>query len=134
MALPHQLARWPASAWAIRPHHPDFRNLLRELSAQAAVTDWSATSPVATLIPKRWPLPAHTLRCGLRRPADGPNLIRAHRDELVRASGGAAIDQMVIDIVAALFDQVLSDPKSASRGSTPDCASANAGAARPWAT
>lgn len=42
----------------------------------------------------------------------GPvNMIRAHRDELVQASGGAALDQMVIDIVATLFDQVLSDPK-----------------------
>ncbi|HIV73281.1 MAG TPA: DUF1631 domain-containing protein [Candidatus Aquabacterium excrementipullorum] len=39
------------------------------------------------------------------------NLIRAHREELVQASGGAALDQMVIDIVATLFDQVLSDPK-----------------------
>ena len=35
----------------------------------------------------------------------------AHREELVQASGGAALDQMVIDIVATLFDQVLSDPK-----------------------
>lgn len=42
-----------------------------------------------------------------------PNLIRAHRDELLQASGGAALDQMVIDIVATLFDQVLSDPKVA---------------------
>lgn len=40
-----------------------------------------------------------------------PNLIRAHREELLQASGGAALDQMVIDIVATLFDQVLSDPK-----------------------
>ncbi|HEX5372760.1 MAG TPA: DUF1631 family protein [Aquabacterium sp.] len=39
------------------------------------------------------------------------NVIRAHRDELLQASGGAALDQMVIDIVATLFDQVLSDPK-----------------------
>lgn len=38
------------------------------------------------------------------------NLIRQHRDELMRASTGA-LDHMVIDIVAALFDQVLSDPK-----------------------
>ncbi|MBI5335899.1 MAG: DUF1631 family protein [Burkholderiales bacterium] len=38
------------------------------------------------------------------------NLIRQHRDELMRASSGA-LDHMVIDIVAALFDQVLSDPK-----------------------
>ncbi len=42
-----------------------------------------------------------------------PNLIRAHREELLQASGGAALDQMVIDIVATLFDQVLSDPKVA---------------------
>lgn len=39
------------------------------------------------------------------------NVIRAHRDELVEASGGASLDQMVIDIVATLFDHVLSDPK-----------------------
>lgn len=38
------------------------------------------------------------------------NLIRQHREELVKASSGA-LDHMVIDIVAALFDQVLSDPK-----------------------
>ena len=38
------------------------------------------------------------------------NLIRAHREELVRASTGA-LDHMVIDIVASLFDQILSDPK-----------------------
>lgn len=40
------------------------------------------------------------------------NLIRQHRDELVRASSGA-LDHMVIDVVGALFDQVLSDPKVA---------------------
>jgi hypothetical protein len=39
------------------------------------------------------------------------NLIRVHREELLQASGGTALDQMVIDIVATLFDQVLSDPK-----------------------
>jgi uncharacterized membrane protein YgcG len=38
------------------------------------------------------------------------NVIREHRDALVEASGGAKLDQMVIDIVAALFDQVLADP------------------------
>jgi hypothetical protein len=38
------------------------------------------------------------------------NVIRAHRDELVEATGGAKLDQIVIDIVAALFDQVLADP------------------------
>jgi len=48
---------------------------------------------------------------GFAGPMMAVNMIRAHRDELVRASGGAPLDQMVIDIVAALFDQVLSDPK-----------------------
>lgn len=38
------------------------------------------------------------------------NVIRQHRDELLRASGGT-LDHMVIDVVSALFDQVLSDPK-----------------------
>ena len=40
------------------------------------------------------------------------NLIRAHREELMRASSGA-LDQMVIDVVATMFDQVLSDSKVA---------------------
>ncbi|MGA0609783.1 DUF1631 family protein [Caldimonas sp. KR1-144] len=38
------------------------------------------------------------------------NMIRAHRDELMRASTGA-LDNLVIDIVATMFDQVLSDNK-----------------------
>lgn len=38
------------------------------------------------------------------------NLIRQHREELVRASGGA-LDHMVIDIVASMFDHLLSDSK-----------------------
>ncbi|AKJ31331.1 DUF1631 family protein [Caldimonas brevitalea] len=38
------------------------------------------------------------------------NLIRTHREELMRASTGT-LDHMVIDIVASLFDQILSDPK-----------------------
>lgn len=39
-----------------------------------------------------------------------PNLIRAHRDELRRASTGA-LDHMVIDVIGFLFDQILADPK-----------------------
>ncbi len=39
-----------------------------------------------------------------------PNLIHAHREELRQASRGA-IDHMVIDVIASLFDQILSDPK-----------------------
>ena len=38
------------------------------------------------------------------------NVIRQHRDELIRASTGT-LDHMVIDVVGALFDQVLSDKK-----------------------
>ena len=38
------------------------------------------------------------------------NLIRTHREDLMRASTGA-LDHMVIDVVSALFDQVLSDAK-----------------------
>ncbi|WP_374317170.1 DUF1631 family protein [Aquabacterium sp.] len=64
---------------------------------------WGGTSP-GTLVG-----PGGSELFGLQMMA--PNLIRAHRDELVQASGGAALSQMVIDIVAALFDQVLSDPK-----------------------
>ena len=40
----------------------------------------------------------------------GANLIVAHRDELRQAATGA-LDHMVIDVVAALFDQILSDAK-----------------------
>lgn len=59
---------------------------------------------------------AHTGAAPLGAPASGlsglmaVNLIRAHREELVKASSGA-LDHMVIDIVASLFDQILSDPK-----------------------
>ena len=38
------------------------------------------------------------------------NLIRAHRDELLQASGGK-LDHMVIDVVGSLFDQILSDSR-----------------------
>lgn len=38
------------------------------------------------------------------------NLIRQHRDELARAAGGT-LDHMVIDVVAAMFDHLLADPK-----------------------
>lgn len=42
--------------------------------------------------------------------SDFPNLIQTHREELRQASRGA-LDHMVIDIIAGLFDQILSDPK-----------------------
>lgn len=71
--------------------------LMRRLQSLSSVASgWAVSSPAG--------LPA----------TDAPtpsNLIRVHRDELLQASGGTALDQMVIDIVATLFDQVLSDPK-----------------------
>lgn len=39
-----------------------------------------------------------------------PNLIRVHRQALIQTATGQ-LDHMVIDIVASLFDQILSDPK-----------------------
>lgn len=39
-----------------------------------------------------------------------PNLIHAHREQLREASRGA-LDHMVIDVIASLFDQILADPK-----------------------
>ena len=39
-----------------------------------------------------------------------PNLILAHRDELRQAAAGG-LDHMVIDVIAGLFDQILSDSK-----------------------
>ena len=39
-----------------------------------------------------------------------PNLIVAHRDALRQAATGT-LDHMVIDVIAGLFDQILSDPK-----------------------
>jgi hypothetical protein len=39
-----------------------------------------------------------------------PNLIHLHRDELRQAANGS-LDHMVIDVVAGLFDQILSDAK-----------------------
>ena len=41
-----------------------------------------------------------------------PNLILAHRDELRQAASGG-LDHMVIDVIAGLFDQILSDSKVA---------------------
>jgi hypothetical protein len=44
-------------------------------------------------------------------PGIGPvavNLIRAHQDELKRASGGG-LDHLIIDVVGSLFDQILAD-------------------------
>lgn len=86
--------------------NPDFQNLLRQIAAQTPAAGWTADFPGAD----GSGAPAEA-SAGFGGTLMAVNLIRAHREELVRASGGAALDQMVIDIVAALFDQVLSDPK-----------------------
>lgn len=88
----------------------DFQNLLKQISQQAGEIGQEAMAAAGLS------LDGSSADAGLRMPGfAGPlmaiNQIRANRDELVRASGGAALDKMVIDIVAALFDQVLSDPK-----------------------
>ncbi len=86
--------------------NPDFQNLLRQIAAQTPAPGWTADFPGTDGAGAQAEASA-----GFAGPLMAVNLIRAHREELVRASGGAALDQMVIDIVAALFDQVLSDPK-----------------------
>ena len=94
------------------PLSVDFQNLLRQISRQAGEIGKEAMAAAGLGADG-----AHQ-DVGLHVPGfAGPlmaiNQIRANREELVRASGGAALDKMVIDIVAALFDQVLSDPKVA---------------------
>jgi len=97
----------------------DFQQLLRRISQGPGMADGSALMPTGEdALPPDWGHSqpgdaAPQAAGGFAGPLMAVNLIRAHREELVRASGGAALDQMVIDIVAALFDQVLSDPKVA---------------------
>ena len=90
----------------------DFQHLLRQLAVQAP----SLPAGLSAEAGWREPLAGDVspdAPAGFAGQLMAVNLIRAHREELVRASGGAPIDQIVIDIVAALFDQVLSDPKVA---------------------
>lgn len=97
----------------------DFQQLLRRISQGPGMADGSALMPTGEdALPQGWDAglggeASQQAAAGFSGPLMAVNLIRAHREELVRASGGAALDQMVIDIVAALFDQVLSDPKVA---------------------
>ncbi|MBI2734225.1 MAG: DUF1631 family protein [Aquabacterium sp.] len=98
--------RAPRVPGALPAVNPDFQNLLRQIAAQTPAPGWTATFPGTDVEGVQGEPSA-----GFAGPLMAVNVIRAHREELVRASGGAALDQMVIDIVAALFDQVLSDPK-----------------------
>jgi hypothetical protein len=95
----------PASRPSLGVVDPGLMDVLRRLSQQGArfhgsgaagagpfagapgpATDWSDGGPAA------------------------PNLIAAHREELRQASRGA-LDHLVIDVIASLFDQILADPK-----------------------
>ncbi|MES2089400.1 MAG: DUF1631 family protein [Pseudomonadota bacterium] len=87
----------------------EFNALIRRLNSIPMLQGWSGVEAGST---DSAPLSGNAGgNGGFAGPMMAVNMIRAHRDELVHASGGAALDQMVIDIVAALFDQVLSDPK-----------------------
>ncbi|NBD20144.1 DUF1631 family protein [Aquabacterium fontiphilum] len=94
----------------------DFQDLLRRIAAQALppvqvhAAMAGGASAGATLTGLSG---TDAVAAGFAGPLMAPNVIRAHRDELIQARGGAPLDQMIIDIVAALFDQVLSDPKVA---------------------
>lgn len=88
----------------------DFQHLLRRIAVQSAAAPWSGDGGMAMA---SGALESTGASGGFAGPMMATNLIRAHREELIQASGGAALDQMVIDIVAALFDQVLSDQKVA---------------------
>jgi hypothetical protein len=113
--------RGPRAPGGLPAANPDFQNLLRQIAIQAPPSNWAADFPGTSLhgesggigVPGTSAGHASDVSAGFAGPLMAVNLIRAHREELVRASGGAALDQMVIDIVAALFDQVLSDPKVA---------------------
>lgn len=101
--------------------NPDFQNLLRQIAMQTPAPGWTSNFPGGLSEPGEDSQgqaaygqangQPHQQSTGFAGPLMAANLIRAHREELVRASGGAPLDQMVIDIVAALFDQVLSDQK-----------------------
>ncbi|MFW9616443.1 DUF1631 family protein [Aquabacterium sp.] len=99
------------------PVSADFQNLLRQITQQAGPSGWDTLAAAGYSTPGIGFPDASAAdaagTAGFAGPLMAANLIRVHRDELIKASGGAAIDQMVIDIVAALFDQVLSDPKVA---------------------
>lgn len=89
----------------------DFQHLLRSIAVQSAPSPWQGD--VGQGMPATGAADGMGASGGFAGPLMATNLIRAHREELIQASGGAALDQMVIDIVAALFDQVLSDQKVA---------------------
>ena len=80
---------------------PAMMSVIQRLNRGAAGSGWGAAGAVA---------------CYSAGDADevatrfAPNLIHAHRDEL-RGAARSGIDEIVIDVVATLFDQILADSK-----------------------
>ncbi len=135
--MPPGMASGGASAWGSYAGRgqsaalasADFQNLIQQIAHAAPASEWEGMADAALQgvevsehTGSAWPgdgvepgrnVHAAHLAQGLAGPMMAVNVIRTHREALVQASGGAPIDQMVIDIVAALFDQVLSDPKVA---------------------
>ena len=79
--------------------------------AEASGDGWGHGSPGASGGGNGYPLPSEDW-AGLHGSPGlaAPNLITAYRDELRQASTGT-LDHMVIDVIASLFDQILSDAK-----------------------
>jgi len=91
------LAAAPSNADMSRADNQDAR-----ASATGVLTRPQATPPLSHSMP----MPAGDALTGLM----AVNLIHAHRDELRQAAAGK-LDHMVIDVVAGLFDQILSDSR-----------------------
>lgn len=102
----------PGSLGAVAPMDPQLMDLLRRLAQSPVPLGGPVTGPggmVSAPAISQWqgwetePAPDGSY-------ALPPNLIHLHRDELRQAATGS-LDHMVIDVVAGLFDQILSDPK-----------------------
>ena len=91
------LAAAPSNADMSRAGNQDAR-----ASATGALSRPQAIQPLS----QSMPMPAGDALTGLM----AANLIHAHRDELRQATVGK-LDHMVIDVVAGLFDQILSDSR-----------------------
>lgn len=87
---------------------PKLMSLIRRLSQDVGRSDGAGFGQTAHEANSPSPLTA------AGEPLDAapasPNLILAHREALRQASRGA-LDHLVIDVIAGLFDQILADPK-----------------------
>ena len=103
----------------------EMMNLIRRLASQPGLSQgggpgWPASAGTQGLADEGYRDDHGRAYDDLRSPPDGaarlmarlaaPNLILAHRDELRQVASGG-LDHMVIDVIASLFDQILSDSK-----------------------